>query len=104
MKRVLSAAFLSPLLLAGCTWLSVPGRFTLLDTKDNSVQLEYGKYDPATRTAELKGFALTNNASGPINAWLTGLARLLDQLDILTRRVEQLTPQPSPQTCPASPR
>lgn len=74
-------------LVAGCTYVDVPGRFTLIDTKDNSVKLDAASYDPATRGVVLKGFELTNNASGPINAYAALIAQALDRLDALVGRV-----------------
>lgn len=68
---------------AGCTYVSVPGKFTLLDTKDNSGKIAKLTRDPNTGELTLEGFELVNNASGPINAYSALVTGLVEQLRAL---------------------
>lgn len=47
------------------------GGFRFTDTKDNDVSWDELVIDPSTRVAKVTGFQLRNNASDPINAFVS---------------------------------
>lgn len=77
-------------LVGGCTYVSVPGRFTLIDTKDNSVKLDQAAYDPNAHGVTVKGFELQNKASPVIEQTFIGLNNLAAQLNLLAGRLVEL--------------
>ena len=85
---VLVAALLK--LVGGCTYVNVPGRFTLIDTKDNSVKIDAAAYDPNTHGVTVKGFELQNKASPILEQTFVGLNNLAAQLNLLAGRLVEL--------------
>jgi hypothetical protein len=90
----------------GCTHfaLAAPNglRVSFWDSKDNAIKLDEGTYDPETKTLRLAGLGVTNNASGPINAYMAGLDVLSQRLIDLAVRLEALKATMTEPVAPAS--
>jgi len=89
----------------GCSSLTVRSpageALSWIDTKDNSVRVASVEYDPATKRVSIRDLEVINNASGPVNAWMTGLANLTAQLTAALGRVQMIVDSRAPTSQPS---